>query len=373
MQLTIGKHNRRDCPVLIPVSCDCAVCSVQIGSDRLIGQRLRRDGTTYICCILPEGTAGADYQVSCGDAGSVAPNVVLADDGAGQVAVTIGGQPFTVYHYAGSGKRPYCYPVLGPGGVKMTRDYPMIPDLPGDSTDHPHQRSLWTAFGDVNGVDDWGEVDPRSGYIVHRGFSMLESGPVFGQLVEQLDWVSADGVKLMSEEREVIFYNTPAEHRLLDWSVSLHATFGPVRLGDTKEGGILSVRVNSVMEGSRGGVIENGCGGIGEAECWGKPAPWCDYSGTIDGTHAGIAVFDWRENPGFPTNWHVRDYGLMTANIFGQSAFLNSPLYNGDRVIQQGASLDFNYRIFIHADSAGQAGVGERYLDFAYPPEVSGE
>jgi len=369
MQLTIGKHNRQNCPVLIPISCDCKVCSVQIGDYTLVGQRLQLPcGTNYVCCILPEGMAGATYDVICGDAGDVAPAVVLADNGAGQVAVTIGGQPFTTYHYAGSGNRPYCYPVLGPGGVQMTRSYPMIPDLPEDSKDHPHQRSLWTAFGDVNGVDDWAEVEPGSAFINHQGFSVLESGPVFGRLVEQLDWVSVEGKKLMSEEREIIFFNTPEDQRLLDWSVSLRAICGPVRLGDTKEGGILSVRVNSLMEGTRGGVIENGCGGIGEAECWGKPAPWCDYSGTVNGQHVGIALFDWRENPGYPTNWHVRDYGLMTANIFGQSYFHDNPLYNGDRVIQAGASLDFRYRVFIHNGDAGQGGVGDRYLDFAFPP-----
>lgn len=368
MQLIIGKHDRRYCPVLIPVTCECAACSVRIGDYTLVGQRLSRDGGHYVCCILPEAAAGATYDMACGDAVEAAPQVVLTDNGEGQVAVVIGGQPFTTYHYAGSGKRPYCYPVLGPGGVQMTRSYPMIPDLPGESKDHPHQRSLWTAFGDVNGADDWAEVPPESALIVHRGFSVLESGPVFGRIVEQLDWTTADGKKLMGEEREIIFFNTPADHRLLDWSVSLRATYGPVRLGDTKEGGILSVRVNSAMEGARGGVIENGCGGIGESECWGKPAPWCDYSGTVDGKHVGIAVFDWRENPGYPTNWHVRDYGLMTANIFGQSYFHNSPLYNGDRVIQAGASLDFRYRVFIHNGDAKQGEVSARYLDFAFPP-----
>ena len=372
MQLIIGKHDRRYCPVLIPVTCACTACSVRIGDYTLVGQRLSRAGASYVCCILPEARAGATYDVTCGDAGEVAPRVVLTDNGRGQVAVVIGDEAFTTYHYAGSGKRPYCYPVLGPDSVQMTRSYPMIPDLPGESTDHPHQRSLWTAFGDVNGADDWAEVPPESALIVHQSFSALESGPVFGRIVEQLDWTTADGKKLMGEEREILFFNTPADHRLLDWSVSLRATYGPVRLGDTKEGGILSVRVNSAMEGARGGVIENGCGGIGEAECWGKPAPWCDYSGTVDGRHVGIAVFDWRENPGYPTNWHVRDYGLMTANIFGQSYFYDSPLYNGDRVIQPGASLDFRYRVFIHNGDAGQGGVGGRYLDFAFPPEVSG-
>ncbi len=176
---------------------------------------------------------------------------------------------------------------------------------------------------------------------------------------------------MLREERELRFYRTPPEHRLFDWEITLSACYGAVRLGDTKEGGLLSVRVACSMEGARGGTIENAWGALGEAECWGKPAPWCDYSGLVAGERAGIVIMDWRGNPGFPTPWHVRDYGLMTANTFGRRTFQGDDYaVSGDMVIQPGARLTFKYRVFIHSGGAQQAQVAARYLDYAYPPGV---
>ena len=46
------------------------------------------------------------------------------------------------------------FPLLGPGGVPMTRSYPMA-EVAGETRDHPHRRSLWFAHGDVGGFDFW--------------------------------------------------------------------------------------------------------------------------------------------------------------------------------------------------------------------------
>ena len=189
--------------------------------------------------------------------------------------------------------------------------------------------------------------------------------------MEELAWVTAAGAPLLRETREIRIYRTPADSRFIDWTVTLHADVGPVRLGDTKEGGMLSVRVATELDADKNGTIENAWGARGEAECWGKPAAWCDYSGPLAGATAGIAVFDAPRNPRFPTTWHVRDYGLMTANIFGQHTFAgDDPAVNGDLLIQAGASLTFAYRLYVHPGDATAADVAGRYLDFAYPPRV---
>ena len=73
--------------------------------------------------------------------------------------------------------------------------------------------------------------------------------------------------------------------RLFDIAVTFRMTEGPITFYDTKEGGLVSVRVASSMDVPRTGRIENGYGGINEAETWGKNAPWCDYSGLADGEH----------------------------------------------------------------------------------------
>src|SRR5207244_9176593 len=92
--------------------------------------------------------------------------------------ITVGGAPFTTYRFATDGVRPYFYPLLGPTGVAMTRDYPMVADTPGESTDHPHHRSLYVAFGEVNGVDIWSEPpSPNTGRIVHQSCDGFVQAP----------------------------------------------------------------------------------------------------------------------------------------------------------------------------------------------------
>jgi hypothetical protein len=193
---------------------------------------------------------------------------------------------------------------------------------------------------------------------------------VFGAIRVNNDWVSNAGDKIMSEIRDIVIYNLPSAIRMVDYSVVLTATDGDVHFGDTKEGGILSVRVATSMDAARGGKIENSYGGINEKETWGKRAQWCDYSGPVEGKWVGISVFDHPSNLRYPTYWHVRDYGLMTANMFGLSAFFNDPNKRGDYTLPAGHSLTFRYRLYIHTGDARIGNVKEKYHDFVNPPTV---
>ena len=105
---------------------------------------------------------------------------------------------------------------------------------------------------------------------------------------------------------------------------------------DTKEGGLVSVRVASSMDVRNGGAIRNGYGGTNEEETWGKHAPWCDYSGMVDGKHVGVAIMDHETNPRYPTQWHVRDYGLMTANCFAWKHYCPEARRKGGYDVQEG-------------------------------------
>lgn len=46
------------------------------------------------------------------------------------------------YHFTGA-RRPYLYPIIGPTGAGMTRNYPMKEDVAGEEKDHPHHKGLW--------------------------------------------------------------------------------------------------------------------------------------------------------------------------------------------------------------------------------------
>ena len=293
-----------------------------------------------------------------------------------QINIRVGRKPFTTYCYDAQVARPHFYPLLGPGGVQITRSYPMVENVPGEPTDHIHHRSAWVAYGDVNGSDNWSEEEGH-GWQTHRALGDVISGPVFGQFQQQLDWEDHHHRPQLQEVRTVRIYNTPDTTRLMDLTVALRPIGDDVRLGDTKEGGICSVRVATSMDGDKGGQIENSIGGLGEAETWGRPAHWCDYSGHVTGSdgqssHVGIAIFDHPFNLRYPTPWHVRDYGLMTANPFAHAAYQSGLMTDGSYTISAGETLTFRYRMYFHKYDARKGQVGARYHDYVNPPMAQG-
>ena len=166
------------------------------------------------------------------------------------------------------------------------------------------------------------------------------------------------------------FYAMPEGERLMDLDVTFRMTEGKVVFRDTKEGGLVSVRVASSMDVRNGGRIENGYGGVNEGETWGRKAPWCDYSGMADGRHVGVAIFDHEKNPRYPTEWHVRDYGLMTANCFAWKHYRPEDGQAGDMTFPKGAVRQWRYRLFIHNGDARTGRVREHFLDYIAPPSV---
>ncbi|MBI3947462.1 MAG: PmoA family protein [Armatimonadetes bacterium] len=366
-----GKHDR----LFVPVSAEVAAGA---GGVRLVDQESQRevpfqasaDGKriAWIVDNLAAGQTRA-YELGPGAAAALGGGVALQQVDGSRVEVRIGGEFFTAYHFGSDWSRPFLYPVIGPYGASVTRHYPMK-EVEGERTDHPHHRSIFSAFGDVNGVNDWADVRDY-GRIVTNTFRALEQGPVYGAIRVNSSWESHSGEKLLGETRDIVIYNVPSAGRVVDYDLVLTAVNGDVTFGDTKEGGILGVRVASSMDAARGGRIENSYGGVDEKETWGKRAEWCDYSGPVEGKWIGITVMDHPLSFRYPTYWHVRDYGLMTTNMFGLSAFYSDPSRRGEHTLKNGESLSFRYRIYIHRGDAAEGGVGAKYHDFISPPVVT--
>jgi hypothetical protein len=85
----------------------------------------------------------------------------------------------------------------------------------------------------------------------------------------------------------------------------------------------------------------------------------------------GIAILDHPTNFRHPTYWHVRNYGLMTANPFGLSYFLGDKQMDGSHTLAAGEELVFRYRVLFHTDTTGEANVADKYNDYINPPIVS--
>jgi hypothetical protein len=281
-----------------------------------------------------------------------------------RLRVEIDGQLFTEYFFKDV-PRPYCYPLIGPGGVAMTRDWPMK-NTPGEEHDHPHHRSLWFAHGAINGQDFWSE-QKAFGKTVHQDFLEIKSGKKTGVIRSRNKWVAADGTVVCTDERTLRFFapDHPNE-QLLDFDITLFASNGDLTFGDTKEG-TMAVRLAETMrlKGKVGqGHIVNSAG-VRDGQTWGKRADWCEYHGPVEGKTVGIAIFDHPQNPRHPTWWHVRDYGLFAANPFGQHDFESLPDKTaGNLTVPAGKSITFRYRFYLHAGDEQQANVAAKYEQY---------
>ncbi len=366
-----GLHARAHCPVSV-------ACALPVGQTVslkaadgtvLPAQVFEQNGASALAFVIDSLPAKTEVSYELCDGAAPVAGVTLKQHDE-QIDVLCGGALFTTLHYGSKWAKPFLFPVIGPYGSTMTRSYPMIPDVEGEPKDHPHQKSFWTAWGDVNGTNSW-EEKTAFGTIVCKDARILENGPVRARIALSCDWLSENGSKLMEEEREYVFYMLPASARAVDMSVRFMATNCPVTFGDTKEGGICSIRVASSMDASGAGTIVNSYGAVGESETWGKRAEWCDYYGPVPGGTVGICIMDNPTNYCYPTYWHVRNYGLMTANPFGLSYFLNDKKANGSLSIAQGTGVDFRYRVLFHAGCCQHAGVATKYHDYVNPPKVT--
>ncbi len=374
LEVRAGNHDRLHCPVSfsagrslppgkglrltdvasgaeVPVSyCGCC-CAEDPVVTFVMGELAAGGKREYLAEVI-------DAPGCCsGDGGEGVTLTSLPGD---RVDIAIGGKPFTSYVVRDGIARPYCYPVLGPGGVEMTNLGP---------ADHVHHRSLYIAQGEVNGHDNWSELEGHA-CTVNRSVSIVAQGAM-GALQATADWVSAKGQKLLEEQLCLCTYALPDGLRLMDWDITWSACYGGVFLGDTKEAGTLSVRVNEQLEGRRTGLITNAYGGVTESETWGKRAPWCDYSGEVDGAKVGLAIFDHPANLRYPTYWHVRDYGLFTANQWGLHDFTGDWSQRGDYALPKGGQLRFRFRVYIHEGNVTEAKVADRFHDWATPPTVA--
>jgi len=317
-------------------------------------------------------------------------NITLGESGAGSggvalnqtdkfVAITIAGRPFTAYHFTNAKpaghqlQRPYFWPVFGPGQTPMTRPFPLTETVAENvAKDHPHHTSIWVAHGDVNGVNNW-HIGDDAGWIVHKAFDTVVSGPVVGMFRERLDWTRADKKPVMAEIRTVRVYNLPETHRMLDLELVFRATYGSVKFGDTKEGGLCAARMRPEFRadgkgGSKGRLVNSE--GQTAAGAWGKKATWVDCSGKVGGKTLGFAIFDHPGNLRHPTTWHARTYGLLTANPFGLKHFTKGK-QRGDYTLDAGKDMTQRYRIYFHPGDEKTANVAARYADFADPPKAN--
>lgn len=284
-----------------------------------------------------------------------------------RIAVEIDGKPFGDLMFGPDVWKPYLWPLRSASGKIVVRQFPMVQDVAGEPHDHNHQRGLWWAHGDVNGFDFWdtdplNKPNPKFGKIVLNKIASTKSGKSSGSLSVVFDWKDPQGKIILTEARTMTFHSDP-KLRIVDVDLTLTPKEKLV-FGDTKEG-TFGVRLAMPLQENKTGHMVNAEGAEGEKNVWGKPSPWVDYYGTLDGEQLGIAIFDHPQNPRHPVRWHSRAYGLFAANPFGLADFVNDKSQNGAMTLEATQVLRFRYRVVIHPGDATSAGIGELYRSWA--------
>ena len=368
-----GNHLRRFCPVKVKIkgfegrSGTIRLTDIVTGSS-LSGQLESDRQESLLTWIVEKLKQGEERRYELRGEEEKKPGVELEEVTGERIDVKIKDCLFTSYWFGKESNRPFLNPLLTSYGTSVLRKC----GAEGETSDHPWHPGVWTAHGDINGINCW-EEKGEYGRMVHQVFEKLISGDAYARIKTMNHWVNYQGKKLLEEEKDIIIYNLPPEERMIDFKITLTASEGKVVFGDTKEGGMLAVRVTTSMIAKKEGKIENSYGAIGEEENWGKRAHWCDYSGPVKGDWNGISIFDYPDNPGYPTYWHVRDYGLMAANHLGISHFRNDSSLDGSYSLPAGEKLEYSYRLYLHKGDAQEGKVKDKYHDYVNPPKIQVE
>jgi hypothetical protein len=272
--------------------------------------------------------------------------------------ITYGERPVATYVFHDDKiLRPFFAHVHAPDGTQVTRHHPPRSGI--DAVDHDTMHpGIWLAFGELSESDFWrnkGRVE-----VEH-----INDSPLIGN-----DFVSIVGYnRYRAGEREVAVELFGRTVRMLEGGYLLQydstfygrdAAAEQTVFGDQEEMG-LGIRMASplVVKGGSG-TITNSDGGTNEKEVWGKQADWCDYGGIVerDGAKRRVGMLLIPHQDNIRRSWfHVRDYGLMVANPFGQNAFTKGEKSRVE--VKPGEPFHLRFGIWIYAVEA------EKKPDFA--------
>jgi hypothetical protein len=314
--------------------------------------------------VIPDVLAGQSPAFTLDHADS-APSqksgITIKDLSGGSISISNSDHEITRYNVgplAEKFKKPYFYPVMAQG-VSVTRAWP-IEDKPNEAHDHPHHTGLYFAHGAINGKEYWSKlpITPKS--------LKTAAGPVYGHLMIENAW----GDDML--ESQDIFILDAGTDVVMDWSMTWKCPgSASVALGKTKEGSFALRVATPLTSSDPGKKNQTGRGNGKMIDSFGnqdeepirpekrpagkQPAAWADNYGVIDGKALGICFMNHPTSYRFPTDWHVRNYGLFAANAFMLQ----------DDTLKPDQPITFKYRVYIHAGDPTAGKVAAVYAGYA--------
>lgn len=329
---------------------------------------------------------------ACKNSGQESRIKLNEDEANKKVEVIIDGELFTSYIWPDDIEKPVLYPLKSSKGTLVTRGFPIAP-RPGERVDHPHHVGHWLNYGDVNGLDFWNnsyaipaEKKDKYGSIKHQKVVNVKSGDEEGTLEVETNWIDSEGNILLVENTKFVF-SGDEEFRTIERFTTLTAQSEKVTFTDNKEG-MVAIRMDRSFEfpsdrpivftdangnptevaalnneGVNGAYLSSE--GIEGGDVWGTRAKWMRLSAEKEGEEISVVIMDHPENPGYPTYWHARTYGLFAANPLGQAIFTNGEKHFNFS-LEPEESVTFKYKIAIKSGSlAGEAELNEMFDAFS--------
>lgn len=289
------------------------------------------------------------------------PQVELRrDDAAGRLQILIDSREALVYQYAPTLDLPHYWPMNSPSGKNM---------LVQRTEPYPHHRSFW--FADTVRLNGGREVSlynafysgrktgenmyapPYRDHIRHLRFTRLEAKGGIAAVDTDLIWEMDGDTPILKEERRLTVYALADGEHFLDLTFKLTSAYGEVEfISDDVHYAWPFLRLEKLWSGEEGGTIITDTSATGQEATNMKVARWIDYSNTVAGETAGVAVFQWPY--GKEHRWLTRDYGCFGPRRTDERSGKPFNLKKGESITQR-------VGVLVHRGDSKEGRVAERY------------
>lgn len=227
----------------------------------------------------------------------------------------------------------YVHPLYSLDGRQLSEDGPR---------DHWHHRGMswmWpkVAFDGIT-KDLWALKGIRQHYEKHESQVYADRA-----VLTVANYWEEDSTKrrILDETVTFIAYKADTVGRIIDFELRLSAKDVPVALGTSARGyGGLQIRF-----GPREDTIITTSKGKIDKDTDRLRLTWANLSARFNGSSEfdGVAIFDNKQNPHFPSGWTLRPYGVLNPAFTSTST---------DYTIEPEKPLTLRYRIYIHRGKA---------------------
>jgi type 1 glutamine amidotransferase len=258
---------------------------------------------------------------------------------------------------------PYFHPLSTADGRTLTRDRP---------PDHIWHHGLWFSWKFINGVNYW-EVEAKTGRPAGRtswSKVRIETGSdLTARISMDLAYRPAGDEAPVLTEKRMIEARPPDNDGIysLDWTCAFQAvgevvldrTPIPGEAGGQGWGGYagLSLRLAAELEERQAVTSDGPVTEMPDGRYRGRHAA-VDYSGSIGGDQAGVAILDHPGNPRFPTPWYV----IRSAEM---GFFSPAVLCYGPMTLRPGQRMTLRYRVIVHPGRWGVARLRSECMKFS--------